>query len=222
MRRTVFPPNAQDQRVLPLPCSISLQKFLEFPFTDAISAKVSTGSFPVQKRGSSRPCKSIPGTLTILEWVTRSCMSSITGTAAGLGTFSLCPHKRTPHVACGMSGRGQGGAKWCMTIRKTPPSVMDYQEPGHGHWGWEEKHQSPLCSSQKNPHLITNYGLWVTDGSQQALQDDPWALRTFQEEVTNMPKGGTMCSGCTVGWLLQLNFNTTFKNNFSVNHNVCE
>lgn len=60
MRRTVFPPNAQDQRVLPLPCSISLQKFLEFLFTDTISAKVSTGFFPRQKRGSSRPCKSTP------------------------------------------------------------------------------------------------------------------------------------------------------------------
>lgn len=62
----------------------------------------------------------------------------------------------------------------------------------------------------------------VADASHQALQDDSWAPWTFQEEVINLPKGGTMCSGCTVGWLLKLNFNRTFKNNFSVNHNVCE
>lgn len=46
-------------RVLPLPCSISFQKFLEFLFTDATSAKV-LDFFPRQKRGSSRSCKSIP------------------------------------------------------------------------------------------------------------------------------------------------------------------
>lgn len=49
-----------------------------------------------------------------------------------------------------------------------------------------------------------------------------WVHRTFQDEVTNLPKGGTMCSAYIVSWLLKLNFNRTFKNNFSVNHNVWE
>lgn len=84
-------------------------------------------------------------------------MTSTRGTAAGLGTFNLCTHKHTPHMAHGMSARAQGAAKCWMTIRKTPPSVTGYQESGHGYWGWEEKHQSPLCSPQKNPHLVTKY-----------------------------------------------------------------
>lgn len=54
------PPNAWDQRTLPLPCSSSLQKLLEFLFTNTTAAKVSSGFFPRQKRGSSRPCKSTP------------------------------------------------------------------------------------------------------------------------------------------------------------------
>lgn len=47
-------------RVLLLPCSISLQKFLELLSTVTTSAKVSTGYFPTQKRGSRRPFKSTP------------------------------------------------------------------------------------------------------------------------------------------------------------------
>lgn len=64
--------------------------------------------------------------------------------------------------------------------------------------------------------------LQVTDASQQALGYELCVRRTLQEEMINLPKGGTMCSDCIVGWLFKLNFNRTFKNNFSVNHNVCE
>lgn len=90
------------------------------------------------------PARAFPGTLMILEWVTRSCMTSMTGTAAELETFNTCTHKHTPYMACGMSGRGQGTPKCCMRVRNTPPSVTDYQESGYGHWGWEISEPSLL------------------------------------------------------------------------------
>lgn len=108
----------------------------------------------------------------------------------------------------------------------------------NSHWRQDGKPQISLFSLETNPQLHSNHSFslrwqWLAVSNYRGLygwriptsrpcSDALWVLGTLHDEVTNLPRGGTMCSDCIVSELLKLNFNRTFKNNFSVNHNVCE
>lgn len=156
MRRTVFPPDAQDQSP-----SSSLQHLIsKIPRISVYRCNLckSTGFFfSRQKRGSSRPCKNIPRyphDSRMRHKVMHDLHDRDCSRASDIQ--HMYPQAHSLH------------GLWDVWQRPRDTQVLYENEEytticdglpriRYDHWGWEEKPQSPLCSSQKNPNLVTNY-----------------------------------------------------------------
>lgn len=183
--------------------------------------------------------RALPGTFTILEWVTPSVWPPWQPPQQDWSTFDTSTRKHT--YSRGSSAAGARPKSWHHT--GWPSGRHNFlwwtnRNQEHSHWRQDGKPQISLFSLETNPQLHSNHSFslrwqWLAVSNYRGLygwriptsrpcSDALWVLGTLHDEVTNLPRGGTMCSDCIVSELLKLNFNRTFKNNFSVNHNVCE